>query len=209
MLPKETAVSDAGLQSTPNRTLCRGCAERLLLSVFRATLCALMLTPAGCAICTPSQVFRFTADYNTERRMSMQGEVFEYLPSHPVRVRLNKWAYNVGPQVSTSSIPIPSNSPIGPAPVPDVAPPLPPQPGLTSDPEFTDEDLLEDARPPYLPPAPPLPRIDLRSQQRGNEPNRSGPSARAESRIRGASYQVASPLPSSPPVPSGAWLFGR
>lgn len=173
-----------------------------------AILFVLASSQLGCAIDTPSQVFRFTADYNTERRFSVQGEVFEHLPSHPVRVRLNRWAYNVGPQVSTSSIPIPANSPVTPPPTPVIAPPLPPQPGLSEDSDRPQEDLLEESRPPRLPPDSwSTPRTDLRNEERGN--GRGGPSARANGNVRGASYEVTQgPVPAEPP-PAGVWLFGR
>lgn len=171
---------------------------KLLLAMF----CISALTLPGCALYSPYQVFRFTADYNTERRPSLQAEVFEHLPSHPVRVRLNQWAYNVGPQTSTSSIPIPANSPIAPDPT---LPANPPEPGIPGN-EALEPDLLDESQPPAFLPAPPLPRTDLRSEQPGG---RMGPSARANGRVRGAGYKVPVPQTATVPAPTGAWLFAR
>lgn len=176
----------------------------------RAATCLLIvgsvLTLPGCAVYTPYQVFRFTGDYNTERRISVQGEVFEHLPSRPVRVRLNQWAYNVGPQTSTSSMPIPANAPVAPAPaIPPTLPPAP-DPTLDLDSGPPDPDLLDESQPPAIP-QPPYPRTDMRTEQPGG--GRTGPSARADGSIRGASYAAPSPLPKPVPAPDGAWLFGH
>ncbi len=184
--------------------------ERLIAKHFLQIVCVLMFFLQGCALYSPYQVFRFTGDYNTERRPSLQAEVFEHLPSHPVRVRLNQWAYNVGPQISTSSIPIPANSPVAPAPMATPGPPQypgPNGPALNPGGEPPDADLLDEARPPDLLPRPPLPRTDLRSEEPGT--GRFGPSARANGKIRGASYEVPVPQTQSVPDPPGAWLFGR
>lgn len=160
---------------------------------------------SGCAIYTPYQVFRFTADYNTERRPSFQTEVFEHLPPRPVRVRLNRWAYNVGPQATTAEIPIPEDAPIAPPPMPMGVPGPALVPSVIPESPETmpeDGDLLDESQPPAFPPSP---RIDLRSEQPSG---RVGPSARANSPVRGASYSVPQPSAKVPPSPTGAWLFG-
>lgn len=189
-------------------THCGARVRKCYASHFTKMLCVFTAFLQGCAIYTPYQVFRFTGDYNTERRPSLQGEVFEHLPSHPVRVRLNNWAYNVGPQASTSSIPIPANSPIIPSPV---VPPNYQQDSVPNGPALkpgdNETDLLDEAQPPEFFPTGPLPRTDLRSEER--VPGRVGPSARANGNVRGASYEVPISPPRSLPDPTGAWLFGR
>lgn len=187
--------------------------ESAWLVIFRTLVavvtCALIAVTSGCAMYTPAgQLYRITPDYNTERRPAIHAEVYEHLPPLPMRVILNRWAYNVGPMPSTSSIPIPSNSPVAPvspAPNGSTSPPLPPPPGLPSG-TGLDPDLLDEAQPPEFSPASPGPRTDLRSQEGGNRP---GPSARANTGVRGASYEVPARQSQAIPTPAGAWLFAR
>lgn len=179
--------------------------RRASAAVLYPWICVCLLISPGCALYSPYQVFRFTADYNTERRLSLQGEVFEHLPPHPVRVRLNTWAYNVGPQQSSLNMSIPANSPISPT-EPPPRPALPSEPPLPHPSEPFDSDLLDESLPPEFSPASPGPRTDLRSEERGG---RMGPSARANGSIRGASYEVPSPQRTPPPRPTGTWLFTR
>lgn len=161
---------------------------------------------SGCAIYTPYQVFRFTADYNTDRRPSLQAEVYEHVPPRPVRVRLNRWAYNVGPQPTTAEIPIPGDAPVSPPPVLGIVPGPALVPSVTPGNTIPEDgDLLDESQPPPFPPPPPQPRIDLRSEQPGKQ---FGPSARANSPIRGVSYSVPQPSVKAAPSPTGAWLFG-
>jgi len=195
---------------SPSRTVVDApCSSRLRrlsrLSCFVITLC-MFLTSSGCAIYTPFQVFRFTADYNTERRCSLQAEVFEHLPPRPVRVRMNRWAYNVGPQPMTAEIPIPSDAPVAPPPAPAIGPGPALVPSVTPEQMPGDDDLLDDARPPAFPPSPPQPRIDLQSDQPAG--SRLGPSARANGAVRGASYEVRRATTPTTSAPTGAWLFG-
>jgi hypothetical protein len=52
---------------------------------------------SGCAIHTPYEVVRYWADWNTERHVNCQCEVFDHLPPKTARVKLMRWGYNVGP----------------------------------------------------------------------------------------------------------------
>lgn len=192
--------------TSPGQRLSR---ESIRRSAYTVVACV-MASLSGCAVFTPYQIFRFTADYNTERRMSFQAEVFDHLPPYPVRVRMNKWAYNVGPQPTSATIPIPAEAPVAPAPVPVQRPGAVMVPSVTPEPTSGESDLLDQSQPPPFPPTPTAPRTDLRSEQ---PPGRMGPSARANAPVRGASYTVpAVPSPTAParntPSPTGAWLFG-
>ncbi len=193
-----TVVSDV-------RTPCHGfCSQRgTLRATLFLTIGFVAMLLSGCAIYTPYQVFRFTADYNTERRASFQAEVFEHVPSRTVRVRMNRWAYNVGPQPTTASIPIPSTARVTPVPIITSPPASTPPAAAPGD----GRDLLEESQPPV--PVPPVPRTDLRSEEPGG---RFGPSARANNGVRGASYEVPRVMPPnvpSVPTPTGAWLFSQ
>jgi len=46
---------------------------------------------------TTTLVHRYSLDYNTERRMNVQVESLDHLPVKPVRMKLMRWGYNVGP----------------------------------------------------------------------------------------------------------------
>lgn len=100
---------------------------------------ALLLLP-GCAIYDPYQVWRFHADFNTERGLSAQWMAYDHLPPKRVRMRLMKWGYNVGPSPVRMPFAIPDDSPVQPL--------MPPSPGAIPGPGG---DLLEEARPPALP----------------------------------------------------------
>ncbi|GIX05174.1 MAG: hypothetical protein KatS3mg114_1043 [Planctomycetaceae bacterium] len=54
------------------------------------------LWTTGCVLYDPWQVWQFGADYNTYRRCSAHVTVYEHLPPSATRVRLYRWAYNVG-----------------------------------------------------------------------------------------------------------------
>lgn len=179
---------------------------RLTAVSYLAILCCVMGSSSGCAFYTPYQVFRITPDYNTERRLSLQAEVFDHLPPRPLRVRMDKWAYNVGPQPTTATIPIPGDAPVAPPPVPVIGPGPALVPSMSPEQVPGNDDLLDDAKPPALPPAPPQPRIDLQSDQPNS--GRLGPSARANGAVRGASYEVPRTTTPTKPAPAGAWLFG-
>jgi len=106
----------------------------------------------GCAIYDPYQVWRFHADFNTERSFSAQWLAYDHLPPKRVRMRLMKWGYNVGPSPARMPFAIPHDSPIS---------PLTPAPAGVVPGNGIETDLLEEARPPALPfeaaPEPPRP----------------------------------------------------
>lgn len=139
------------------------------------TLLLLAICP-GCAMYSPTQIWRYNFDYNTERALSAQWTGYDHLPPKPVRMRITKWAYNVGPSPIRGDYEIPAESPVAPV----VAPPVGVLPGAT-------QDLLDQARPPTLLPTPPLPPqpSGLPSQPMV-EPY--GPTAAQPSRVTHASW---------------------
>jgi hypothetical protein len=64
-------------------------------SLLLSSSCLVLL--AGCALHTPYKVLRYNVDYNTERHLSAQVESYDHLPLKPVRVKLMRFGYNVGP----------------------------------------------------------------------------------------------------------------
>jgi len=100
----------------------------------------LMLCLSGCAVYNPTHVWRYHADFNTERQISGQWVDYSHQPPKHVRMRLAKWSYNVGPSPQSSEMVIPSESPIQ---------PLIPAP-IGVEPSYR-PDLLEDAEPPVFP----------------------------------------------------------
>ncbi len=99
---------------------------------------------SGCAIYDPHQVWRFQANYNTERALSVQWTGYDHLPPKTIRMRLLKWGYNVGPSPTRMGFMIPDEAVVEPR----VEPPTGVLPGR-------EPDLLEESRPPALPPVVP------------------------------------------------------
>jgi hypothetical protein len=161
--------------------------------LFCAALVCLATT--GCAVYTPTQVHRWGFDYNTERQLAGYVATYDHLPPRPVRMRLTKWAYNVGPSQSTAGMVIPPDARMLPAaPLPDG---VPPGPG---------DDLLEESRPPtLLPDAPPLPSPS--AAPRSSAPTQPGPTALQPRRVQtiGHTSPVTAPPRQSPA--NASWLF--
>lgn len=57
---------------------------------------------SGCVLHTPYKVIRYSIDTNTERHLSAQVEAYDHLPLKPVRMKLMRWGYNVGPLPSAT-----------------------------------------------------------------------------------------------------------
>jgi len=147
------------------------------------------LGSSGCAVYDPYRVWRFGFDFNTERQLAGYVATYEHLPPRPVRMRLTKWAYNVGPSQTTAGLYIPADATTQPA--------VPPPDGV---PPGSGDDLLEQAQPPtILPDLPPVPSPSAAPQF---APDRQpGPTAARPGRVRSASYTT------TPADPSAAWLF--
>lgn len=158
-----------------------------------ATLIGVAFASGCCVVSQPLYVYRTSADYNTERRYSIQGEVFEHLPLPAWRVQLMQWGYNVNPVASSASVFVPPNSPVAkPTTLPDVPP-------------VTDDapDLLDRARPPApilkpgtneTPPNPATPSLP------------SGPTASRDLPIHQTGYRAAQ---AGAAAGDAAWLFRR
>lgn len=144
-----------------------------------------LICESGCAIYDPYRVWRFGADYNTERQLSMQWSVQEHLPPKHVAVRLMKWRYNPGTTPHAASYAIPANSPVN---------PITPAPtGVL--PGNVDDELEQAAPPSILPPIPPYPQQPIQLPSRKLvEPY--GPSASG-----GTTSRSTSATPTS-------WMFG-
>lgn len=160
--------------------------------VWGLLLCGL----PGCAVYDPYRVWRFGADYNTERQLSAQVGEYDHLPPRPVPVRLMKWGYNVGPSPQRgSSYAIPAHSP--------TAPTQPPPIGVEPGGKYEDYDLppmpIWPSRPPvpWQPPLPPQP--SLLPSQPLLEP--FGPTATAPRPEQRTSARA--PVSATP----AAWLF--
>ncbi|HUQ70798.1 MAG TPA: hypothetical protein VM165_14810 [Planctomycetaceae bacterium] len=149
---------------------------------------AACVTASGCALYTPVKVWRWTFDYNTEREFGFQVEAYDHLPPRPIRMRMTKWAYNVGPSPSPGMMFIPEGAPMTPQDSP--APTLPPAPA---------PDQLDNARPPALPPEPASTLTPLTP--------RSGPSAFRSRNMRSISYQNSVAPDPNPTPATAAWLF--
>lgn len=101
-------------------------------------ICAFAMS--GCAVYDPTHVWRYHADFNTERQLSAQWVDYTHQPPKHVRMRMTKWAYNVGPSPMKSEITIPTESPTLPI------TPLP----VGVEPSYR-PDMLEEAEPPAFP----------------------------------------------------------
>jgi hypothetical protein len=71
-------------------------------SLLLSSSCLVLLT--GCALHTPYQVLYGTIDYNTERHLSAQVSSYDHLPLKPIRVKLMRFGYNVGPLPSGTGL---------------------------------------------------------------------------------------------------------
>lgn len=58
---------------------------------------AMLLGISGCAIYSPFDMKRYGFDWNSERHLNAQVEMFDHLPPKPLRVKLMRWGYNIGP----------------------------------------------------------------------------------------------------------------
>jgi hypothetical protein len=143
---------------------------------------------SGCAVYDPFQVWRFTADYNTQRCYSAQATYYDHLPPKNVRVRMVQWGYNVGPNGPAIAFPIPSDAQTTPV----LPPPAPPAPAMIPVAPPADDDLLDRSQPPEFPTAP-LP-------DRSSAP---GPTAEGETGIERSAYTTAP----ARRITSRAWLF--
>ncbi len=114
-----------------------------------AAIIVLTLILPGCAVYDPYRVWRFSFDYNTERALSAQMGVYDHLPPKPVKFRLIRWAYNVGPSPDRTPQMIPANSPTKPT--------VPPLEGVI--PEGTYDDVIPVDPWPIAPPLPSRPLI--------------------------------------------------
>lgn len=106
----------------------------------RGWLLVVVVTLQGCAVYDPTHVWRYHADFNTERQLSGQWVDYSHQPPKHVRMRLAKWNYNVGPSPLKGDMTIPAESPVL---------PLAPAP-VGVEPSYR-PDLLEESEPPLFP----------------------------------------------------------
>jgi hypothetical protein len=166
----------------------------LVLTVIRGNfLVALAFVASGlsgCAVFDPYQVWRYHADYNSERAFSAQMVFYDHLPPKPVRTRLVQWGYNVPPIGPPAYVTLPTEGSTAPGPHLPAAP-VPPLPAMI--PLAPPTDLLEQSRPPEF--TTPAERV----------PVPTGPTAESSS-IQRSSY-VPPATHRSASVSSRAWLF--
>lgn len=144
------------------------------------TIGFVMLCLSGCAVYNPTHVWRYHADFNTERQLSGQWVDYSHQPPKTVRMRLTKWSYNVGPSPHKTEMMIPAESPV----LPVTPAPVGVEPSYRP-------DELEEAEPPLFPTFESLkpPRPNYGSPTRDVEPY--GPTAG----------------PSQPAITPTSWMF--
>ncbi len=172
----------------------------------------MLLGFSGCALHTPHEVVRCWADYNTERQINAQVEVFDHLPPKTARVKLMRWGYNLGPecQLGTGTMGIgtgiwaerimfwnraDSADEFTTGSMESISPPLPP--GSFPPPASPNSNAL-----PPLPPAPPMetpgnPPDPLRGNMTTAQPARQ---------IATVGFQT-SVEPAAPQTANAAWMF--
>lgn len=176
--------------------------------VRRISTCLTLLGFSGCALHTPHEVVRCWADYNTERHLNAQVEVFDHLPPKTARVKLMRWGYNLGPECQSGTgtmgigtgiwaerIMFWNRADTKDDSIEGISPPLPP--GSFPSPASPSSTGL-----PPLPPAPPM-------ETQGSPPDPLGgnlTTARPARQIATVGYQT-SIEPAAPRAANAAWMF--